>query len=182
MSKTYLSADWHLSHYNSIEYCNRPFKSGEEMDNAIINNANKRFKVGDTLIHVGDFCFTSKTVKTKASEHEARINAKLIHVVGNHDLNNSVKSAIHSLNIVVGKKRALVIHRPPTNADDIPASIKMVLCGHVHTAWKHTFIEKDGILIPIINVGCDVWNYMPVDLGQIHGYYEQLMRANHTSV
>ena len=56
MSKRFWTADWHLNSEGSIGYFGRPFKSAEQMNKRIIDNANQRVREDDTLIHVGDFC------------------------------------------------------------------------------------------------------------------------------
>ncbi len=56
MSNIFITADEHYGHNKIIEYCNRPFKHADEMNEFIISQHNK--KVPDSLnfltIHVGD--------------------------------------------------------------------------------------------------------------------------------
>jgi hypothetical protein len=40
MINTWFTADFHLGHQNIIRYCNRPFHSTGEMDEAILGNLN----------------------------------------------------------------------------------------------------------------------------------------------
>jgi calcineurin-like phosphoesterase family protein len=53
----YFSADWHLGHKNIIKYCNRPFKTVEDMDSTIWINAYKVLKPNDVLYYLGDLTF-----------------------------------------------------------------------------------------------------------------------------
>ena len=55
--KYWFTADTHLGHQNIIKYCNRPFKTLDEMDTAIIRNWNERVDPDDTVLVLGDFCF-----------------------------------------------------------------------------------------------------------------------------
>jgi len=51
------TSDYHFSHFNIIRYCNRPFKTVEEMNETIIRKHNERVKPKDTVFFLGDFIF-----------------------------------------------------------------------------------------------------------------------------
>ena len=180
MSYTYLSADWHLSHENIIKYSNRPFKDYIHMNETLIKNANERMNEDDTFIHVGDWCFTNKTIEQKASDYEKLIKAKLIHVNGNHDRNNSVKSCIEEITLKTSKLNILVRHMPIEDPEDFykMKDFDFVICGHVHNEWYHKIvynIDNSNYRI-MINVGCDVCKYKPVRLDEVIGYYNSIQR------
>lgn len=46
----------HLGHADIIRYCNRPFSTVEEMDQAILERLNASVKTNDILHFLGDFC------------------------------------------------------------------------------------------------------------------------------
>ena len=52
----YFSSDHHFFHANVIRYCNRPFGSVQEMNEALILNWNKTVTNDDIVYHLGDFC------------------------------------------------------------------------------------------------------------------------------
>ena len=56
MINTWFTADFHLGHQNIIRYCNRPFHSTSEMDEAILGNLNSLVRQDDVLYFLGDFC------------------------------------------------------------------------------------------------------------------------------
>jgi calcineurin-like phosphoesterase family protein len=80
----WFTSDTHFGHSNVIEYSNRPYKSVEEMDEALIQNWNECVKPGDLIYHLGDFALS----KTRAAVNiPARLNGQKYLVWGNHDKN-----------------------------------------------------------------------------------------------
>ncbi len=85
-------ADTHFYHKNIIEYCNRPFKSLEEMNLVMVRNWNSRVKKDDTIFIVGDFIFTNSPggkpgegQKVNVSEFTLQLNGNKVFIEGNHD-------------------------------------------------------------------------------------------------
>jgi calcineurin-like phosphoesterase family protein len=137
------------------------------MNEEIIRRWNELVKPDELVYHVGDFSFKGAT---KALEWERRLNGKIVHIVGNHDYNNGVKTLIQVALMQFGNLEVLVQHHPPTTPRAIPDYIDLVLCGHIHKHWKHTFLNG----IPIINVGQDVWGFQPVSIDSILKYYNEI--------
>src|SRR5271163_4275578 len=111
MPNTWFTADFHFGHNNIIRYCNRPFRSVEEMDQTILDRLNASVKANDILYFLGDFCIGSKA---KALEQRKQIRCKKIFAVpGNHDkqirklteefswLSNLAEISIHSQPVVI---------------------------------------------------------------------------------
>ena len=80
--KIFVIADTHFGHENIIKYCNRPFKTVKEMDEAMIKNWNETVTNKDVVIHLGDFGIGSKEY---ISSIVKRLNGKKILIMGNHD-------------------------------------------------------------------------------------------------
>jgi calcineurin-like phosphoesterase family protein len=57
MNELFLTADTHFGHSNIIKYCNRPFRSVEEMDESYIQSWNDLVSSQDKVIVLGDFAF-----------------------------------------------------------------------------------------------------------------------------
>ncbi len=49
MSNKFYISDWHYGHANVLAFDNRPFKTIEEMDNALVERWNAVVKPGDTV-------------------------------------------------------------------------------------------------------------------------------------
>ena len=80
--KFFIISDTHFGHKNIITYCNRPFVSVEEMDEAMIKNWNETVSNDDTVLHLGDFGFGSKEYIGSIIK---RLNGRKILIKGNHD-------------------------------------------------------------------------------------------------
>ena len=82
MGKIFVTSDTHFNHKNIIEYCNRPFSSVEEMNEALIKNWNSVVSEDDTVFFLGDFCLGNKDEVIKFG---TQLKGNKILVMGNHD-------------------------------------------------------------------------------------------------
>ena len=77
----------YFKHGNIIKYCNRPFESSSDMNNALVSNWNKVVAPNDIVFHLGDFCFGDrKTWKSFCS----KLNGTKYLIQGNHDRENEI--------------------------------------------------------------------------------------------
>ena len=53
---TYFTADTHFGHQNVIRFCDRPWQTAEEMDEAMIERWNDRVRNNDTIYILKEFC------------------------------------------------------------------------------------------------------------------------------
>ena len=58
--KFFAIADMHFGHEAIIRYCNRPYKTVQEMDEDIIKKWNETVSNKDTVLVLGDVCLGSK--------------------------------------------------------------------------------------------------------------------------
>jgi len=181
--RIFVTADMHLGHDNIIEYCGRPFKDGNDQNTKLIKFWNERVKPEDVVYHVGDFCFwkgRQGTPTVKYTDWEKQLNGKIIYIWGNHDKNNGIKAIIEKAIVSFANKKILMQHYPPVIDQytplffsRIPKDIDFVICGHVHEKWKYQLRS-----IPFINVGVDVWNFRPVLLDEVVGFYNKIKNEN----
>jgi len=81
----YLTSDLHIFHTNVIRYCNRPFNTVEEMNEALVANWNFVVDVDDSVYCLGDFSMAARPVETFTK----RLNGIKYLVPGNHDFCHS---------------------------------------------------------------------------------------------
>lgn len=185
MSKRFFTADLHFSSTVQVEEGLRPFKTVEKMNETLIRNINSRCKEDDILISVGDVCQFGNDrkwigEKVNPNLYIARLNPTFVNVMGNHDPNNKVKSVCSSMRTTLGKKYVAVSisHYPSYDRRAAGTFRKgdVHLCGHVHGAWKHKVDFENKVLN--INVGVDVWRFMPVSESELISYIDMVMRTN----
>ena len=81
-NNVWFSSDIHFGHANIIKFCNRPFSTVEEMDEAIIADHNRVVKENDIVFHLGDFTFRKID---NAVSYLKRLNGYHHLIRGNHD-------------------------------------------------------------------------------------------------
>lgn len=164
--KTFFTSDTHFGHANIIKYCNRPFKSVEEMDEALIKNWNDKVQVGDTVYHLGDFSFGP------AEKYASRLNGMIRFVRGNHDrpleayLNCKYFQFPDVLSIYVGKQQFFLSHY----AHRVwPKSHRGTwhLYGHSHGTLPD---DPDSMSF---DCGVDCHNYAPLEFEEVKAIMEK---------
>ena len=136
------------------------------MNKRIIHNWNSRVKKEDTVFHLGDFCFRNSNetrgegINKNANYWLSKLNGRIIIIGGNHDKNNSMNTPIRTIELIYGGKNILLLHNPDEFSKADMKDYDLLLCGHVHEAWK--VLNKK-----IVNVGVDVWNFMPISFEEI---------------
>ena len=163
----YFTADCHFNHANIIKYTNRPFRDVIEMNNELIRRWNEVVKPNDIVYHVGDFAFKHKRDTRKITK---QLNGTIIHIRGNHDWNNGIKTLIEDATMLFGNEVVLVQHRPPKSVSE---NYTLVLCGHVHDKWKYKIVDN----VLVVNVGVDVWDYRPVSTGKILRFIHKIRKS-----
>lgn len=79
----FFTSDLHFGHNNILRFCNRPFNSTEEMDEALIENWNSVVKPTDIVFNLGDFAFAPNW---RWIELLGRLNGQHYLILGNHDI------------------------------------------------------------------------------------------------
>lgn len=149
MTKIWLIADTHLDHKNIIKYCNRPFKSVNQMNEAIVRNWNRLIGKYDYVLVVGDFAFG------KLVNYWHRVlNGHKIMIRGNHD-----RFGLERLTLNANGHRLLLVHNP---ADVEHWDNEWIIHGHKHNAAP--LIDPVGRMV---NVGVENIGYKPIRLNKV---------------
>jgi len=159
--KIFFTSDCHFDHANIIKFCDRPFKNVTHMNEEMIKRWNSVVTSDDLVYHIGDFAW-----KNQGKKFEDRLNGTIVHIKGNHDSNNGVKTYITHCIMEFGGVIFYVTHIPPiaeqqgTVESNLIDICNVILCGHVHDDWRWAMIRDKYV----INVGCDVWNFQPIQI------------------
>ncbi len=159
MKKTFFTSDSHFGHVNIIKYCNRPFKSVEEMDAKMIANWNEVVGQDDDVYHLGDFAMG----KTAVPNVLARLNGNIHLIWGNHDSNQ-----VRGLSNWASSQPYLEI-----NLDGhfiVLCHYKFDVFNKSHRGAIQLFGHSHGTMPgnnQQLDVGVDCWDFKPVDLQAI---------------
>jgi calcineurin-like phosphoesterase family protein len=183
----FFTSDHHFYHTNVIRYCNRPYQTVEEMNEALVRNWNDRVSDSDTVYVLGDFSFSARAAEVFAP----RLSGEKIFICGNHDrcfpyrrkgkksfsdyIGYGFSAVFETLEITVplgGVDTLVRMSHFPYQPEVLPTHYQLryverrlendgvlLLHGHVHNHWKKMHNQ--------INVGVDVWDYRPVSIFEI---------------
>ena len=152
----FVISDTHFGHANIIRYCNRPFASVEEMDEAIIQRWNKTVRPQDTIYHLGDVAMSQQALNRVMP----RLHGHKRLILGNHDDCAPIASYARYFQKILAwrlLKPFILTHVPIDRGSFGKAEFNVH--GHVH--------NNPGPAGPYINVSCEVVNYTPVRLDQL---------------
>ena len=175
----WLTADLHLGHGNMIRHAGRPFRSAEEMDEALIGAINDRVGPDDDLWVLGDLTMHAPADAVRA--YRARIRCRHVHLVhGNHDTRMRPGGADGTLEHDVAYydglrspagRRMVLCHYPIDEWNGLRRGSYM-LHGHVHSRGSGLNEAHRGIGCLRYDVGVDANGYAPVSAKAIDAWFE----------
>lgn len=132
-NKTWVASDLHLHHFNVIKYCNRPFKTAEEMNNVLINNWNSLVNDEDDVYYLGDLVIGHQDKIGECVKFDKILKGNKNYLSGNHDKYNGNIFGTRYKNIRVFEIkyesfRIGMSHYPPEENH----GYDLFLYGHVH--------------------------------------------------
>lgn len=172
----WFTSDLHFYHRNIMNYCNRPWETVEEMNEALINNWNSVVKDDDIVFNLGDFAFASNS---KWKELLEKLKGKHYLIIGNHDVSRYPGTKIMELFERVEQQILLKIDEQYVYLNHYPFlcyggsyrdNAVWQLFGHVHSSSNSSGLD-DSRLIHLFpyqyDVGVDNNNYTPISWNQV---------------
>lgn len=158
MTKTFVTSDTHFGHVNIIRYCNRPFGSVTQMNDAMIERWNARVGLDDVIYFLGDFAMGPKVDPAFTASMLLQLNGFKHIMLGNHDqpskwgpgLRAVVQEyriedcEVHDAQIVntrIDGKEFVMCHFP-ISAWENEHHGSIHLHGHVHTQYSQDVFER----------------------------------------
>lgn len=164
----FFTSDTHFGHGNIIRYCNRPFRTSEEMDETLFANWQAVVRPQDTVYHLGDVAFGNREQVFATMERFRRLPGRKFLVPGNHDHRYPELIALGFAEVLPplvsvaansgaagGNARLVLCHYPLQTWDGVFRGARQ-LYGHVHGRIPANRLQCD--------VGVDVWGFAPARL------------------
>ena len=154
-------SDLHFGHRNVIRFCNRPFKTVQEMNEEIVRKWNSHISDKDRVFVLGDVFLCDID---EAKRIVSQLNGYKILIKGNHDRSKKTMLSVgfdefHTTldyEMRDGRK-ALLKHFPVP--DCLLEDYDLMIHGHIHISEKVNGKK--------VNVSCDIWKFSPVSVGEI---------------
>lgn len=177
--RVFFTSDTHFCHAAIVNYCDRPFLTAEEMNEAIIGNWNSVVRPEDTVFHLGDFGFGPSE---KLKDIFQRLNGEIYLIMDNHDFRQtrrvlSMFKKVHlEMLIEVEKTKIILNHYPMLCYSGSNRSDVWQLFGHVHTREKTGGYDAGRLqhLFPTqYDVGVDNNYFTPVSFKNLKQIIQQ---------
>lgn len=171
-------SDTHGFHQNILKYCNRPFGSVEEMNEAIVANWNSVVKPDDHVYHLGDFCF-GNVEKWNWFLEPGKLNGHIHLILGNHDpervfregtLIERFDSIEYEHILIIEGWTVILNHFPFMSFSNNIDNRVLQLFGHIHSGpgdVGNVLPEGYKLQWNQYDVGVDNNNYTPVSWAQV---------------
>lgn len=169
-------SDPHFSHFNILEYDNRPFSSVEEMDETIITNVLDSIAAKDEVYFLGDLAFHKKPDDVRRLLERLTVKGRWYFIRGNHDRKKNVNimktfacdGAVHDILTISPAGQPIVLCHYPMIQWNKGAHGAWHLHGHDHKNFTYGDGKKR------YNVALNLNNYRPISLAELFYYFTGL--------
>jgi len=185
-------ADTHFGHENALAFDNRPFRTIEEHDKALIENWNNAVSRNDEVFILGDISWHNAT---RTNEIVSSLNGVKHLIVGNHDKKLLKNREFQSLFIEItdykelslSDKKGIVLSHYPIPCFNHHYYGWYHLYGHVHISFEWNMMERVKYeMDTLYDKPCRMYNcgamidyigYTPRTLGEILASQEAARQA-----
>lgn len=180
MADIWFSSDLHFDHANIISFCDRPFSSTHEMNEAIIERHNAVVKPQDHHYNLGDVTMirggAPQVARLKA--WVSRLNGHKRLIMGNHDhfsVEAYLTAGFEKIMAMQMFDNIRFTHIPihPFSMGSAVANVH----GHIHNIPSPAPVvqlykrspDSDPLVVvkPYINISCEMTDYSPIHLDMI---------------
>lgn len=166
MANIFFTADTHWGHANIIKYCNRPFMTKMDHDEALIERWNSVVQPNDHVYHLGDVGFGSPQYLHKILQ---KLRGKIYLIKGNHDGPALREPACQRFQFIKDVHFLTTQHKGK--------KYQIFLSHYAHRTWNHSnhgafhlFGHSHSNLPSYglsFDVGVDCWNFTPISLDDV---------------
>ena len=185
-------ADTHFGHENALAFDNRPFRTIEEHDKALIENWNNAVSRNDEVFILGDISWHNAT---RTNEIVSSLNGVKHLIVGNHDKKLLKNREFQSLfteitdykELSLSDKKGIVLSHYPIPCFNHHYYGWYHLYGHVHISFEWNMMERVKYeMETLYDKPCRMYNcgamidyigYTPRTLGEILASQEAARQA-----
>lgn len=172
----WFTSDLHLGHENILRFARRPWKTIDEMNDALIEGINACVQPGDHLYLLGDASF--RLTPDKVAGYLKRIACRHVHLVrGNHDSDWSSYGVFESehdyLELKYHGRKLCLSHYPMMTWNGIYTG-SMHLHGHIHSRGSQYNDQNRSQGYFRYDVGVDANGYRPVSFATLEKYYKDV--------
>ena len=172
-NKVFFTSDPHFFHAKIIEYCNRPFSSASEMNEAMVERWNEKVPKDGVVFIVGDVSFAKADETVKILK---RLNGRKVLITGNHDrhlisnpANSELRSCFSSIHDLLDL-RVDDKERDDGKTDFVLSHYAMRVWNKSHHGAIQLYGHSHGTLPPIglqMDVGVDGNNFSPYSYDEV---------------
>lgn len=180
----WFTSDTHFGHENIIRFCNRPFRSAEEMNAELIRRWQETVPEDGIVFHLGDFANGGSKFW---NDILCALPGRKYLILGNHDMKyirqgcmSHFEMVTQQMSIRVGDQAIVLNHNPFLCYGGSYRDVWQ-LFGHVHSGpASHTGLDHPrlNMLFPLqYDVGVDNNDYRPVSFAEVKANIEAQVEA-----
>ncbi len=182
---TFFTSDLHLGHRDILAFSQRPWRSIEEHDKAVIQRINETVSADDELYILGDFAYEATDRHIRKALQAIQCKNRYL-VLGNHDDSRELfkpgafLEVCDYLEVIVNGRMCCLSHYPmldwnmgSTHLGVPPSEMSFMLHGHIHSQGKASNGDNARAGVWRYDVGLDANGYRPVSFEQIDAFMRE---------